>query len=51
MNEIIRTYPKQKLLLEYPLRFNLDIINKYKALQNNIEFQNNYKKMENRNKL
>ena len=44
MDEIIRNYPNKKKLLKYPLRFQEDIINKYKEFKNNTDLQNNYNK-------
>jgi hypothetical protein len=44
METIIRNYPNKKQLLKYPSRFKKEIFDKYKELQNNEDFQNNYKK-------
>jgi hypothetical protein len=44
MQEVIRNYPNKRNLLKYPLRFNIDVFDKYKEFLNNTDLQNNYNK-------
>ncbi len=44
MDELIRKYPNKTNLLKYPLRFNIDVFDKYKEFLNNTDLQNNYNK-------